>query len=78
MFDDSSPSYNNTIICKSINLIGKDRNSTVIVSSESGDVVIISSDLVNLKGFTIQNSRSIDKYAGFEIQYKKAIDRLFI
>ena len=70
MFDDSSPYYENIIIGKSIDLIGEDRNLTVIDGSESGDVVIINSDWVNITGFTIQNSGNIDRDAGIEIHSK--------
>ncbi len=48
----------NVIVDKSINLVGEDKNNTIIDGSESGDVVNINSDtdFVNISKFTIQNS----------------------
>ncbi len=43
-------------IDKTIDLTGADKNSTIIDSNESGTVVTISSDWVNLTGFTIMNA----------------------
>ncbi len=47
--------YENIVIDKSINLIGENRNTTVIDGSGSGDVVYVSADWVNISRFTIQN-----------------------
>ncbi len=46
----------NVVVDKSIDLIGEDKNSTVIDGSGVGDVVYISADKVNVTGFTVQNS----------------------
>jgi len=43
-------------IDKSLDLTGEDKNTTIIDSGESGTVVIISADGVNITGFTIQNA----------------------
>ena len=48
--------YENVIVNKSINLIGKDRNSTFIDANFSGDVVYVSAKRTNISGFTIKNS----------------------
>ena len=49
--------YENIKIDKSINLIGEDKNTTIIDGGGSGDVVLVhSADWVNVKGFKIQNS----------------------
>jgi parallel beta-helix repeat protein len=66
VFDDSSPYYENIIINKSISLVGEDKNNTKIEGYSSDDVVIITSDWVNVSGFTIQHSGDNSK-AGFEI-----------
>ena len=47
--------YENIIINKSISLVGEDKNTTIIDGCEIGDVVYISSDWVNVSGFTIRN-----------------------
>lgn len=49
--------YNEHIIVnKSINLIGEDKDTTIIDGiKESGDAVFIDADWVNISGFTIQN-----------------------
>jgi len=51
--------YENIIINKSISLIGEDKNTTIIDGGESGDVVNIIADWVNISGFTIQNSANL-------------------
>ena len=59
--------YENLIVDKTVYLIGEDRNSTIIDGNESGDVVYISTDMVNINGFTIQNSGNDLCDAGVQI-----------
>ena len=56
VFDDSSP-YNqfNISVNKSINLIGEDKNTTILQGDE--DILKIYSDYVSVRDFTIQNGR---------------------
>ncbi|UCD13774.1 MAG: right-handed parallel beta-helix repeat-containing protein [Thermoplasmatales archaeon] len=61
----SSPYHENVKVDKSINLIGEDRDSTIIDGDE--DVINISADWVNISGFTIKNS-------GDELGYGIKID----
>ena len=56
VFDDSAPYYENVVVNKSIDLIGEDRDTTIIDGGGSGDVVYISAEKVNISKFTIQNS----------------------
>ncbi len=56
VYDDSSPYYENIVIYKSINLIGENKNTTVIDGSKRGDVVNIIANKVNVSGFEIKNS----------------------
>ena len=44
------------IVNKTINLLGEDRDNTIIKGSGNGDVVRITADWVNISGFTITNS----------------------
>jgi len=76
VFDDSSPYYENLVVIKSINLIGEDRYTTVVNGGGSGDVIYISADLVNISGFTIQNSGNISTNSGIKIysNYNKISD----
>ena len=53
VFDDSSPYYENIMIDKSINLIGENKNTTIIDGSRKDDVVHINADSVKLSFFTI-------------------------
>ena len=53
VYNDSSPYNENVVINKSINLIGEDRDTTVIYGGVSGARVRIESDWVNISGFTI-------------------------
>ena len=56
VYDDSSPYYEQINVTKSINLIGEDKNTTVI-DSDWISTVLISADSVTLSKFTIKNSR---------------------
>jgi len=55
VYDDSSPYYENLIINKSINLIGENRETTIIDGDEKGDVIQISANGVYISRFTIQD-----------------------
>jgi len=56
VYDDSSPYYENIFIDKSINLIGEDRNTTVIDGYNNGVVIKINScSNVNISGFTVND-----------------------
>ena len=48
--------YENIVINKSINLVGKDKYTTIIDGGSVGDVIDISADWVNISGFTVKNS----------------------
>lgn len=57
VYDDSSPYYEDNIqVSKSINLIGEDKNSTIIEGNGLENIVIITADNVIISGFTIQKS----------------------
>ena len=58
VYNDSSPYYEHVIVNITINLYGEDRNSTVIDGSNSGTVIWVLADWVNIKGFTIQSGFS--------------------
>jgi len=58
VYDDSSPYYENFQINKSINLIGEDRNTTVLNDDNSSEnIIYIASNNVSIREFTIQNSK---------------------
>jgi len=54
VFDDSSPYYENVVVDKSINLIGEDKDTTIIDGDWSGNVVSIVVDWVNICRFSIK------------------------
>ena len=56
VYDDSSPYKENVVIDKSINLIGEDKNITIIDGDGDGNVVLIQEycNGVTISGFTIQ------------------------
>jgi parallel beta-helix repeat protein len=68
VYDYSSPYDENVIVGKSISLIGEDKHTTVIDGSNSGHVVSVSADWVNISGFTIQNSGDKWDNAGIDIR----------
>jgi len=60
--------YNENIdVNKTINLIGEDKNTTIIDGNGNGDVLYISADYVNINGFTIQNGGDNQDDAGINI-----------
>lgn len=68
VYDDSSPYNENVGIWKMINLIGEDRNTTVIDAGGGSFVIGISDkDGVNVTGFTLRNSGPYEADAGIKI-----------
>ena len=62
--------YENVVVNKTINLIGENRENTIIDGNGSGDVILITSGWVNVSGFSVRNSGSkggIEIDAGFEL-----------
>ncbi len=55
VYDDLSPYYESVQINKSIDLIGEDRNTTVIDANGGRNVIFIESDNVSIHEFTLQN-----------------------
>jgi len=66
-----SPYYENVIVNKSINLIGEDRNTTIINGKRIDDPVWIQTSFVNVSGFTISNGSTGDIQAGIFVIEKK-------
>jgi len=48
--------YENVVVDKSINLVGEDRNTTIIDGGGKGNVITISVDWANISAFKIRNS----------------------
>ena len=68
VYDDSSPYYENIIIDKSIELIGENKQTTIINGSSKGNVVKISTDFVKISSVSIQYSSPYsDSGAGIRI-----------
>ena len=61
--------YENVVINKRVNLVGEDRNTTIIDGNHAGDVVNITADGVTIHGFTIKNSGWQWPNAGAKIYY---------
>ena len=61
--------YENLVINKSINLIGEERNATIIDGNNSGDVVYINADNVSISNFTIRNSGDSSPDSGIKVYY---------
>ena len=56
VYDDSSPYYENIVIDVTIDLIGEDRDTTIIDGSGADYVVVINSPGVRITGFTVRNA----------------------
>ena len=67
VYDDLSPYNENIEVYISINLIGENKDTTIIDGNGLGNVVYISNDWVNIIGFTIQNSGSDSTDAGIYV-----------
>jgi parallel beta-helix repeat protein len=72
VYDDSSPYDENVYIDKSIDLIGENKDTTIIDGGfREGPVVWVEDTIVDISGFTIQNGNSygiaIDKSSGSTI-----------
>jgi parallel beta-helix repeat protein len=66
VYDDSSPYYEKVEVDKSINLIGEDKDTTIIIVEYFFGVIYIVVDWVNISGFTIQSVGN--PYMGIGIQ----------
>jgi len=62
VYDDSSPYYENVVVDKSINLVGENRDTTVIDGSGVDDVIYVSADEVIITGFTVENGGFLGCY----------------
>ena len=60
--------YENVVVNKSINIIGEDRNTTIIDGVGSGNGVNVTADYVTISGFTVQNSGSDWPDAGIKLE----------
>ena len=57
VYDESSPYYETIKISwKSINLIGENKNTTIIDGMNESNVIYVNSDNIRISGFTIRNS----------------------
>ncbi|UCF07840.1 MAG: right-handed parallel beta-helix repeat-containing protein, partial [Thermoplasmata archaeon] len=59
--------YENVMVNKTLTIVGEDMNTTVIDGSGVGDVVNVTSDWVNITGFTVTGGGDIDGDAGIEL-----------
>lgn len=55
VYDDSSPYHENIVINKSINLVGENKETTIIDGMKNGDVIKIKANDIVIKNFTIRN-----------------------
>src|SRR4030042_6172319 len=61
VYSKASPYYENIIITKNnIQLIGENKNLTIIDGNNISSVIKITGDLVTIRGFTIQHSGSVE------------------
>ena len=58
VYDDSAPYFENIVISKSINLIGENKDTTIIQGDNSADIIFLNSNNIKISSFTIRNSES--------------------
>lgn len=56
VYDDSSPYFQHVSVNKKINLLGENRQTTIIDGNKTGDIIRVIVSNVNISGFTIRNS----------------------
>ena len=80
VYDDSSPYYENIHVKSSINLVGEDRDTTIVDGGGVDDVFNVSAEYVSITGFSIQNSGISSYDAGIEIhsQYNTITDNTIL
>jgi parallel beta-helix repeat protein len=61
VYDESSPYNENIVVDKSINLIGENKDTTIIDGNEINDTVGLFADGIYLQEFTLQHSKDIEK-----------------
>ena len=68
VYNDSSPYKENILIDKSLNLVGEDRETTIIDGSKKFDVLYVAADYVTINNFKIINSKYEEDhiYAGIK------------
>ena len=64
VYDESSPYFENVLVDKSIQLIGENRETTIIDGMQISDVLWLTADEINISGFTIQNGSNSNGTAG--------------
>ena len=74
----SSPYCENVVVEKSINLIGEDKNSTIIDGMGTDDPLWIRTSSVDVHGFTMMNCPKTALNAGIHIIEKKVYDELAV
>jgi parallel beta-helix repeat protein len=67
IFVETGTYYENVVVNKTLSLVGEDSSTTIIDGSGFGHVVIISSDDVDLSGFTVQNSGTAYHITGINL-----------
>jgi len=65
VYDDSSPYYETLIVDKSIQLIGENKESTVIDGNKKDVIILVNDSFITITGFMIQNTS--DNGVGIEI-----------
>jgi parallel beta-helix repeat protein len=68
VYDDSSPYYDNVTIDKQIQLIGENKDTTIMDAQKKGSVIFIINNSVTVTGFTLQNSGDEFYNGGVEIR----------
>lgn len=56
VYDDSSPYYETVVVGKSINLVGENKNTTVIDANQERNAICLYTKNININGFNIQNA----------------------
>ena len=69
--------HENVVVNKSIELVGEDKNETIIHASGIGDIIFVSSSNVSINGFTLTHSGDDDNDAGIQIDLYSSNNTIF-
>ena len=61
--------YENITVDKTVDLIGEDKETTIIDGNGTGNVLSVAADWVNISGFTIRNSETVWSGIGIRSKY---------
>ncbi len=67
IFVRSGKYYENLVVNRTVSLVGEDSSTTIVDGGGAGHVILVTSDSVNITGFTVQNSGAAYHITGINL-----------